>query len=406
MTQSESHRLAKAVRMERVAIMVRYFGFSGMTLLIVFGSGAWRGSDILIIGAVLFLHNLIAHILIGTQREQFFLSPFNFFLYVFEISIAIRFSGGDESDLYILYPLALIGYSAYASSLRRVLSAGLIFSVSYGLVILWELYDSGSLAVPVGILVGRAAFILIAAWLLGRVSLMLRQAEEDAASRADAYAQSDALQRAIFDNTDDPIFVYEKNLTINSANKPACEYLNVPYGSLKGRKLRDFLFDDGTLITKSQELLEAGELSGEQLVLTSDGEERTLRFVIRSFSSGDQQYYVALCHDVTQERELDEARSLAVERLESLAVQLRTLDELKTGLLTATASNLRSPLGPLLGQLESLLNGELGQLTTPQLRALQVCRRSAKRILRAVEEAFDQSHTPVENADSHETADR
>jgi signal transduction histidine kinase len=152
--------------------------------------------------------------------------------------------------------------------------------------------------------------------------------------------------------------------------------------------VRSFLFDDGTIPQKFAAMRRRGFFNGEQLVIGPDGEERAVELIIRSFTRDDKQYYVALGHDVTPQKELQEATRQANLRLERLNRELRHVDQLRTGFLSTISQKLRSPLSAVLGYIEMLLQEELGDLTKDQRKALQTCRRGTLRAFRIIEETL------------------
>lgn len=406
MTAIENKQLESAIRIERIAVAIRYVGFVVIASFMVLGTESWDWRDIAIIGTIVALRNMLTHFILVTGQTRLIVTPWNFAVYLIEVSAIVYFSGADESDLYTFYILVLVGFAAYARKFSTVFLAGFAFATAYTAVLATEYYRAGSLSVDIGILLGRHAIILLAGWLLGSIASQMRRGEEAAEARAHAHAESDALQQAIFDNTDDPIIVYAEGEGISRANEAACKLLDTDHETLIGKHLREFIFDDGTIEQKAATLVREGELRGEQLIITAAGDERTIRFVTRSFRRDNRVFLVAVAHDITDEKDSSEAHREATKQLESLADELRTADGLRSGLMDATAAKIRSPLSPLLGQLDALIDGEIGQLTTDQLRALQVCRRSAMRILRVVDDAFSRGgEAPAGNSGPQDRED-
>jgi len=387
-----SSRTDIVLGLEKASLFVRYLGFAFMLLFILYDLLPWNATDLAIVAITIALHNIFTHWVLVTRRYDFFQHPANFVIYLVEVSIIVLFSGADESDWWILYFFVLTGFSVYAPRFRRVVGAGLLFAAAYVAVLLIE-YAMIGIRHPVGELGARVVVIILAGWLLGRLSELLRQAEEEARSRAHVLASSEATQRAIFNSAANPIVVYRDNDTVVDANDKACEFLGLPRSEIIGQRTRRFVFDDGTLATKAANLRARGEYRGEQIIVNAEGEERTVESTIRSFIRDGERYFVALIHDVTEQKELDEKNRLATERLERLNREMRTIDDLKTNMLSTLAQKLRAPLAPLLGYLNDLANGELGELNSEQHNAVHVCRRNAQHMLRVVDESLDFQHT-------------
>jgi signal transduction histidine kinase len=72
--------------------------------------------------------------------------------------------------------------------------------------------------------------------------------------------------------------------------------------------------------------------------------------------------------------------------LEKALQQLSSLNELKSNLVANISHELRTPLTHLNGYLDLLLNGDLGPVTSDQLGAMDVIRRSTERLGQLIED--------------------
>jgi len=372
---------------ERVALAGRYLIFTTMLALFVLGHIKGNVRDAAVISAALILHSVFAHWALWKNRLDLLVSRFNFLLYLVELSIIVSFSGADESPTFVLYILFLIGFSAYQRQLRSLIAAAIVCCLAYTLVLFieWRLVGLSS---SLGELVFKQMSILLAGWLVGNLSQRIRRAEEESHSQALRVASSEAALRAILDHTADPILVFDENDLVVDANDSAGQYFGQARETLLGQRMRTFIFDDGTLPQKRSVLQHKGQLRGEQLLIGPDGEERAADVLVRSFIRDGKPYYVTLIHDITPQKDLQEATRQANLRLERLNRQLRHLDELRTGFLAAISQKLRSPLSAVLGYIEMLLQEELGDITREQRKALQTCRRGTVRAFRIIDEAL------------------
>jgi signal transduction histidine kinase len=138
-----------------------------------------------------------------------------------------------------------------------------------------------------------------------------------------------------------------------------------------------------------ESLRSSGEYHGEQVIINFDGEEHTVDFRAQSFIRDKRQFFVVVAHDITEQKDLQEATRLANTDLERLNRELRQVDYLKTSFLTSMSQKLRSPMSAIMGYVEMLLEEELGELMPDQRKAIQTCRRSALRILRLIDDALE-----------------
>ncbi len=376
---------------ERVALAGRYLLF--FTMLAAFYLGHLRGEyvDIVVIGLAILIHGVYTHWALWKNRLDLLASRLNFVLYLVELSVIVLFSGGDESAAFVLYILFLICLSAYRRELRIFLAAAILCCLAFTLVLFIEWRLDG-ISRPLGELFFKQMSLILAGWFVGNLSQRLRSAEEESHNQARRVMSSEATLRAILDHTGDPILVFDENDIVGYVNESACHYFGRPREAMVGLRARAFVFDDGTLPQKMSVLRQKGQFQGEQLMIGSDGEERAADVLVRSFIRDGKPFYVTLIHDISPQKDLQEATRQANMRLERLTRQLRHLDELRTGFLAAISQKLRSPLSAVLGFIEMLLQEELGDITREQRKALQTCRRGTLRAFRIIDEALVTGH--------------
>lgn len=387
MTDERNSYVALIRGVEHVALVGRYLIVGVMAVLFLLGYVKGNYFDGSIIVSVALLHSVFAHWALWKGRCELFVSRANFLVYLIEFSVIVSFSGADESPGFVLYIIFLIGFSAYRRDLRAIMLAAVACCVAFTIVLLVELRLVG-LSNTLGELVFKQLSILVAGWLVGNLSHRLLRVEEQSFSQSQRLAASEATLRTIFDHAADPILVFDDNELVVDANDGACDYFNATREEIVGQRMRAFLFDDGTIPQKLALVRRRGLFHGEQLMVSKDGEERAVDIIMRSFAQDNKEFYVALIHDITPQKELQEATRQANARLERLNRELRHVDELRTGFMGAVSQKLRSPLSAVLGFIEMLLQEELGDLNNDQRKALQTCRRGTLRAFRIIDEVL------------------
>ena len=79
------------------------------------------------------------------------------------------------------------------------------------------------------------------------------------------------------------------------------------------------------------------------------------------------------------------------QELAAANVELKHLDEIKSMFVSIAAHELRTPLSPILGYVEMLLEGDMGPLTSTQRESLEVVHRSVDRLVTITNELLDVS---------------
>jgi PAS domain S-box-containing protein len=380
-------RLVVIAAVERFAVYARYLTFACLAPLFFVkpNEGEWRDA----MGAltVIVLHNAFAHWVLQKKRYSMFASWQNAAIYLAEATYLLAITGAQRSEAYLFFIFILIGAGAYSRNMRVTVlittaSCGCMAGVfAYG----WFFMGQTEL---LGVVAAKLAGVIISGWLVGVAASQAERLELDTVEKSAALEESERVLRTILDSTADPILVFDNNEFVVDANEAASAMLQIDREEIKGRRVRAFLFDDGTLPTKFSSLRKRGAYYGEQIVLDANGEERNTEMHIRKFLRKDDPFFVTLLHDVTDRQNLQEATRSANVRLERLNRELKHVDDLKTGILRTMAQRLLSPLSPLLGYLQMLLDEELGELNPEQRKAVQGCRRSAIRLARIAEQSL------------------
>jgi len=130
----------------------------------------------------------------------------------------------------------------------------------------------------------------------------------------------------------------------------------------------------------------AGRVAGPILQLTNDvrlfSEGRD--HVIRPITTGDE--IQVLAETFTQ---MAGRIRQQVEKLEQANKDLSTLDRMKTDLLANVSHELRTPLSAIRGYVEFIQEGQLGPISEPQRKGLDVCLRNAERLTKTINMLLD-----------------
>lgn len=381
-------RISTALRMERLLLVARYVSYFMVLAVYVLDMESEIAPPLLPVTLGAIIHNGFVHWVLYTGRYQWFLTPLNFFLHLGKISMLVGITGGEYSPLVFLYLVIIIGYCMYSVQFRRTYLVTLICAAAYSAVLLSRWTVAG-IDAPYNPIMIHFFAIFLCGWLMSQMGEMLRTVELDAQSRAQALASSEATLRTILNTTASPILVCQENELIADVNNKACEYLGVKRRDLIGQRVRAFLFDDGTLPNKFASLRSRGEYQGEAIIITSNDDERSVKLLVRSFFRDNQRFFVAMLHDITEQKENQEKTRLVNLQLEAANKELQRVDNLRTAFFRTISQRLRSPLSAILGYNDMLLQDEFGELNPEQRSALQSCKRSLKRVFGLLDETME-----------------
>jgi len=390
-------RVMTALRLERVLLVARYVAYFMVLAGYVLGMESEMSPPLIPVTLGALIHNGFVHWVLYTGRYQWFMTPLNFFMHLGKISMLIGITGGEHSPLVFLYLVVIIGYCMYSTQFRRTYLVTLICAAAYAAVLLMRWAVAG-IDSPYNPIVIHFFAIFLGGWLMHHMGEMLRTVELDAQSRAQALASSEATLRTILNTTASPILVCQENELISDVNNKACEYLGVARKDLVGQRVRSYLFDDGTLPNKFAALRSKGEYQGEAIVVTRDGDERSVKLLVRSFFRDNQRFFVAMLHDITEQKRTQETSRLVNLQLEAANRELQKVDSFRTAFFRTISQRLRSPLSAILGYTDMLLKDEFGELNGEQRGALHSCRRSLERVFGLLDDTLELEMAAVETS--------
>ena len=388
MKYEEDTRSLIAASVETVALAVRYTAYSVLVPLYLLGIIHGDNTDLFIITVIVFAHNVFTHWALLTSRHHIFLTPLNFFIHLTGITLIAYFTGADSGVPEILFVLFLVGFSGYSRRLKSILIATVSACGAYVLVLGVEAFQTG-LEIGAGIILTHIVAILLCGWLLGRISEMFRAVEDIYHDQAKVLSSSQETLRGILDSAPNPIFVFDESEFVTEVNEPAAALLGLSREQVLHKRFRSFFFDDGSLPMRFAVLRQEGKLHSEEIAHAAGGTERTVELYVRASIQQGKRFYVAVCHDVSAHKDLQEATRMANGRLERLNSELREVNRLKSAFLGTMAQKLRSPLSAILGYVEMMIDEELGEVSDDQRKALQTCRRSTLRALHVMDDALD-----------------
>lgn len=123
----------------------------------------------------------------------------------------------------------------------------------------------------------------------------------------------------------------------------------------------------------------------ELALLRADGTRRNVvvglsPLVVGGVDGDESRRFVAQLHDVTARREAERAVAEALASERRAGAELRELQRQRTDFLATVSHELRTPLSSVLGYVELFTDGDLGELSATQRRALGSIARNAARL--------------------------
>ena len=383
-------RLVRVAGVESTLLLVRY------VLVAVYGLHLFYDPDDLPFGTIAYImlaaaclaQNALVHYIALTGRRHWYLSGTYTLTHIASGTLLVTVTGAETSPFVVVYFLLLLAQVLYAPHFRRTYSVLLLCAVAFTIAVFARWLIWGGAPQLLRLCVNYLALFLCYE-LIRSLASLLHTVEIGLQTRAQELASSKATLRTILDAADGPIVVYDDNEFVTEVNTRACEFFQSSRESLLGTRFRKYFFDDGTLPNKLATLKARGEYQGEIIAVLPEGDELNVNVSVRSYIRGGRRFFVALLHDITAQKHIQEATRYANVELEKINRELQRVDTLRNEFHSTISQRLRSPLSAILGYTDLLVNEELGEISPAQRKALQTCRRSVARVFELVDEAFE-----------------
>ena len=97
----------------------------------------------------------------------------------------------------------------------------------------------------------------------------------------------------------------------------------------------------------------------------------------------------AITRDVTEQKQAEEKLKKSKRKIELQNIKLKKLDELKSSFLNVASHELRTPVTPIKGYLQMLLNEKIGSITEEQKKILKIIQRNTNRLDHLIQDILD-----------------
>ena len=196
--------------------------------------------------------------------------------------------------------------------------------------------------------------------------------------------RSDQRTAALIRNAADVVIVLDSQLVVRFQTDSVQRVLKYDPTALEGRRLMELIHPEdqpnaGLFFAKLSEA-EGPSRETEFRVLGGDGSWLRVETVGSNLlDDPDVQGVVVTMRDISRRIALQDGLRRQVEELEKL-------DQIKGELVSTVSHELRTPLTTLVGHVEMLRTGELGDLSAEQKWAVEVVDRSSQRLLTLIED--------------------
>ncbi|WP_440951579.1 PAS domain S-box protein [Methanococcoides sp. FTZ1] len=202
----------------------------------------------------------------------------------------------------------------------------------------------------------------------------------------EALKKSEHKFKALFENTNDPVILYDLDGNIFEVNSKACEYLGYSREALLEMNIKETYSPDcaANFGKRVAEVCRKESCIFEMVTLRKDGSEIPVEMSSQLMEYDGIPAILSISRNISQHKMIEKALLDAKNEAEAA-------NRSKSEFLTNMSHELRTPLNSVIGFSDILLNNEAGYLTEKQMKYISNISKSGKHLLSLINDILDLS---------------
>ena len=203
------------------------------------------------------------------------------------------------------------------------------------------------------------------------------------------------MYRSIVEHSPDGIITLDLEGVVTSCNIAAATQVGFSKDELIGKlfteiglfESKDILnYQEAFTLTLEDEVIEPLKIN----LIRKDGSPFLVEIRIAPLKeNGKTIGFQAIIRDVKKQKPAEEELKKSKRKIELQNIKLKKLDELKSSFLSVTSHELRTPVTPIKGYLQMLLNQKIGSITEEQKKILKIIQRNTNRLDHLIQDILD-----------------
>ncbi len=202
----------------------------------------------------------------------------------------------------------------------------------------------------------------------------------------EALKRSEHKFKALFDNSNDPVFLYDLDGNIFEANSRACECLDYSREVLLQKNIKEtYSLECAANFSKRvEEVCRMGNCIFEMVILRKDGFEIPWEMSAQLMEYDGKPAILSISRDISEHKNIEQVLLDAKNEAEAANI-------LKSEFLANMSHELRTPLNSIIGFSDILLDSEAGPLADRQMKYVSNISKSGKHLLTLINDILDLS---------------
>ena len=203
------------------------------------------------------------------------------------------------------------------------------------------------------------------------------------------------MYRSIVEHSPDGIITLDLEGVVTSCNIASATQVGFSKDELIGKlfteiglfESKDILsYQEAFTLTLEDEVIEPLKIN----LIRKDGSPFLVEIRIAPLKENDKTIgFQAIIRDGEKQKQAEEELKKSKRKIELQNIKLKKLDELKSSFLNVTSHELRTPITPIKGYLQMLLNQKIGSITKEQKKILKIIQRNTNRLDHLIQDILD-----------------
>ncbi|WP_445475223.1 PAS domain S-box protein [Methanococcoides methylutens] len=202
----------------------------------------------------------------------------------------------------------------------------------------------------------------------------------------EALKRSEHKFKALFDNSNDPVFLYDLDGNIFEVNNKACECLGLSREALLRKNITETYSPEcaANFSKRAEEVCRKDNCIFEMVILRKDGSEMPVEMSSQLMEYDGKPAILSISRDITERKNVEKALLDTKNKAEAA-------NRLKSEFLANMSHELRTPLTSIIGFSDLLFEKDAGFLNDKQMKYVGNISRSGKHLLTLINDILDLS---------------
>lgn len=393
-----SEELRITISFENLFLFVRYLLLFIVISLYIVGLSPESYMIFFVFVGVVMFHNLFVHLVLYLNKPSMFITPICYVLHLASITASVVATGYENSPLFVGYVIFQHIYLFYSMKKPHPMITTLIILILYNFSII-SVWGSKGLTNASFLLLAQNGILILSGITTLLLNTFYQHFKERFFQMEQELVYSQGVIKSIIESIRTPIIIFDDSEIIVETNSYTLALLQQGENSLIGKRIRRIFFDDLMMGDYLSLLKSTGELNIEAIVITEEGSEIPVQFIVRRFYKSNKPYYLGILLDKREHKKLQEITTWVRKQREELEEKVRKVQELQISFSEALFPRIFTNLTTLRNSIKILSKETYGPLNEKQRLILESARKALTLLEEDLQKEVYRQEVQIQNYD-------